>query len=163
MATKRGDLTDRRKVQIGDKCPSFSLPDQNGNTVNVGDFIGKKILVIYFYPADDSAVCTAEACSFRDSYEDFESLGAEVIGISGDSIESHEKFAAKHRLNFTLLADTDKQVRKLFGVRRGPFGLWEGRTTYIIDRAGIVRGMYSGILQSDQHIEAAKKTIQELS
>ena len=90
-------------------------------------------------------------------------MGAEVIGISSDSIESHEKFAAKHRLNFTLLADTKKQVRKLFGVPRGAFGLSAGRTTYIIDKQGVIRGMHSGLLQSDEHIEAAKKTIEELN
>ena len=150
-------------IQIGDKCPSFQLPNQRGEQVNIDDLLGKKLLVIYFYPKDETSGCTAEACSFRDSYEDFTSMGCEVIGISSDSISAHEQFASKHRLNFTLLADTKKEVRKLFGVPNNLFGLLAGRVTYVIDMNGIVNSIHNSHLNPTGHIDAAKKAIQNLS
>jgi peroxiredoxin Q/BCP len=149
-------------IQIGDKCPSFSLPDQNGNILHIDDLIGKRLLVIYFYPKDETSGCTAEACSFRDHYEDFTALGCEVIGISSDSISSHEQFASRHRLNFTLLADTKKEVRKLFGVPANLFGLIPGRVTYIIDKQGIVRSIHNSHMNATGHIAAAKEAIETI-
>jgi len=150
-------------IQTGDKCPSFSLPNQNGELVNINDLIGQKLLVIYFYPKDETAGCTAEACSFRDSYEDFSAMNCEVIGISSDSIQAHEKFASKHRLNFTLLSDTNKEVRKLFGVPGNLFGLVPGRVTYIIDKKGIVRSIHNSQMNPEGHIMAAKQAVETLS
>ncbi|MFM7904526.1 MAG: peroxiredoxin, partial [Microcystis sp.] len=98
-------------IKVGDRVPNFSLPSQTGTTVNISDLIGKKSLVIYFYPKDDTPGCTAESCAFRDSYEVFTDAGAEVIGISADSPQSHQQFAQKYNLPFTLLSDSDNRVR----------------------------------------------------
>lgn len=131
--------------------------------MNIDDLIGQQLLVIYFYPKDETAGCTAEACSFRDSYEDFSAMGCEVIGISSDSISAHERFASRHRLNFTLLADTKKEVRKLFGVPPSLFGLIPGRVTYIIDKKGVVRSIHNSQGNAEGHIETAKQAIQTLA
>jgi thioredoxin-dependent peroxiredoxin len=150
-------------LQTGDKCPSFTLPDQNGAPFHIDDLIGKKLLVIYFYPKDETGGCTAEACSFRDNYEDFSALGCEVIGISGDGIASHEKFAAKHRLNFTLLADTKKEVHKLFGVSGSLFGLLPARMTFIIDKTGTIRSTHNSLSDPQGHVKAARQAIETLA
>src|SRR6266567_4261123 len=102
------------KVQIGDMAPDFTLSDQKGAKVSLKDYVGKNV-VMYFYPKDNTPGCTAEACSFRDSYAVFKDQGAEVIGISSDSAEAHKKFAAQYHLPFTLLSDSDGEVRKLYG------------------------------------------------
>lgn len=149
-------------LQAGDKCPSFSLPDQRGTIISIDALIGKKLLVIYFYPKDETSGCTREACTFRDNYAIFEELGCEVIGISSDSIEAHERFAANHRLNFTLLADTEKKVRKLFGVPNNLFGLISGRVTYIIDKSGIIRSVHNSLTDPESHIRKSLEIIQQL-
>src|SRR5680860_266986 len=123
-------------IKKGDKCPKFTLKDQNGEQFNMEDVLGKENLVLYFYPKDDSPGCTKQACSFRDSFEDFVEIGARVIGISSDDEKSHKKFAKKHNLPFTLLADSDKKVRKMFGVPTNLLGLIPGRVTYVIDKEG---------------------------
>jgi peroxiredoxin Q/BCP len=150
-------------IQVGDTCPSFSLPDQHGKLINSDELIGKKLLVIYFYPKDETSGCTAEACSFRDNYEDFAAMGCEVIGISSDSISAHEKFASRHRLNFTLLADTKKEVRKQFGVPGNLFGLIPGRVTYIVDKKGIVQSVHNSQVNPESHIRMAKEAIKSLA
>jgi peroxiredoxin Q/BCP len=149
-------------IQTGDKCPTFSLPDQNGQIVNSDELIGKKILVIYFYPKNETSGCTREACSFRDSYEEFKDLGCEVIGISSDSVSSHKKFEQNHRLNFILLADTKKEVRKAFGVPPSLFGLISGRVTYIVDLQGTVRGVYNSLTDAEGHIREALRTVKDI-
>jgi len=149
-------------LQAGDKCPSFSLPDQRGTVISIDALIGKKLLVIYFYPKDETSGCTREACTFRDNYAIFEELGCEVIGISSDSIEAHERFAANHRLNFTLLADTEKKVRKLFGVPNNLFGLISGRVTYIVDKSGIIRSVHNSLTDPESHIRKSLEIIQQL-
>jgi thioredoxin-dependent peroxiredoxin len=106
--------------------------------INISDFIGKKSLVLFFYPKDDTPGCTREACSFRDHYEAFLDAGAEVIGISGQSVESHKNFAQKHNLKYHLLSDEGNKVRKLFGVPTNLFGLLPGRVTYVADKTGKV-------------------------
>ncbi|MFM2378316.1 MAG: hypothetical protein RLZZ143_894 [Cyanobacteriota bacterium] len=145
-------------IKVGDRVPNFSLPSQIGATVNIGDLIGKKSLVIYFYPKDDTPGCTAESCAFRDSYEVFTDAGAEVIGISGDSPQSHQQFAQKYNLPFTLLSDTDNRVRKLFGVPSTLFVL-PGRVTYIIDKEGIVRHIFDSMLDFKAHVTESLNTI----
>ena len=112
-----------KTIGVGDRIPEFALPDQHGNIIDIKSFLGKQDLVIYFYPKDDTPGCTKEACSFRDQYEDFKELGAEVIGISSDDTDSHKQFAEKYNLNFTLLSDANGQVRKQFGVPTNFFGL----------------------------------------
>ena len=125
-------------LKIGDKLPSFSAKDTNGNIFNSQDYIGKQPLVIYFYPKDDTPGCTAQACSFRDNYQEFKDLGAEVIGISSDTVTSHLKFKSKFNLPFILLSDNDKKLRKLFGVQNNLF-IIPGRETFVIDKEGVIQ------------------------
>ncbi len=148
-------------VKIGDKAPDFTLPSQMGDNVTLSEFFGKKNIVLYFYPKDESRGCTAEACSFRDSYKELTDLGAEVIGISGQSVESHKSFATHHGLPFILLSDADDEVRKLYGVP-STMGLIPGRVTYVIDKRGIVRHIFSSQTQTQRHVEEAKRTLEQL-
>ncbi len=149
-------------LKIGDRVPDFSLLSQTGETVNSSDFIGKKPVVIYFYPKDDTPGCTAESCAFRDSYEVFTDAGAEVIGISADSPESHRQFAAKYNLPFTLLSDKDNKVRKLFGVPSTLFVL-PGRVTYVVDKEGIVRHVFDSMLDFKAHVSESLNTIKSFA
>ena len=151
-----------KSVQVGDHAPDFTLPNQSGEPVRLSDFLGKTDIVLYFYPKDDTSGCTAEACSFRDSYEVFKDAGAEVIGVSSDSAESHQRFAAKNRLPFTLLSDAGGALRKRYGVS-ATFGLLPGRVTYIIDKQGVVRNIFSSQFTPEKHISEALKTLQALS
>ena len=151
-----------KSISVGDRCPTFSLLDQHGETINSSELIGKQILVIYFYPKDDTPACTKEACSFRDSHADFADLGCKVIGISSDSAATHLKFAEKYRLNFTLLADEKGAVRKSFGVPRALFGILPGRVTYIIDKKGAVRGVFNSMTDPLGHIEHALETVRAI-
>src|SRR5215470_17739362 len=130
---KRGGPAMARGVQAGDKAPDFTLPSQSGEPVRLSDRLGERVVVLYFYPKDETAGCTREACAFRDSYEVFAEAGAEVIGISSDSVESHAGFAGHHKLPFTLLSDKGGRVRKSYGVP-ATLGLLPGRVTYVIDR-----------------------------
>ncbi|MBA2677712.1 MAG: peroxiredoxin [Ktedonobacteraceae bacterium] len=147
------------KVKVGDTAPDFTLPSQTGNTVSLRDLISKKNVVLYFYPKDNTPGCTTEACSFRDSYEVFKDAGAEVIGISSDSAQSHQQFATKNRLPFVLLSDENGAIRKLYGVP-STLGLLPGRVTYIIDKEGIIRNIFSSQFTPEKHIEEALKTLQ---
>src|SRR5258708_3109140 len=130
------------KVKVGDRAPQFSLPAQAGTTTSLEDLLGKGAIVLYFYPKDDTPGCTAEACSFRDSYEVFKQAGAEVIGVSSDSEESHQQFASKYHLPFVLLSDKKGALRRLYGVS-ATMGILPGRVTYVIDKEGIVRHVFS--------------------
>lgn len=147
----------------GDTCPDFTLPNQHGEQFSMNTVLGEKIIVLYFYPKDDTPGCTAEACSFRDSYETFKDLGCEVIGISSDSISKHKAFAEKHRITFTLLADTDKKIRKLFDVPSSAFGLIPGRVTYIIDKNKKIIDIHNALLDATSHITKAIKVVQNMS
>ncbi|MBK1988135.1 peroxiredoxin [Sphaerospermopsis aphanizomenoides BCCUSP55] len=149
-------------IKVKDTAPDFSLPDQNGSTVSLRDFRGKKAVVLYFYPKDDTPGCTAESCAFRDQYEVFKAAGAEVIGVSGDSRESHQKFAAKHNLPFTLLSDQGDQVRKVYGATTA-FGFIPGRVTYVIDQNGVVQYVFDSMLNFKGHVEETLKTLQQLA
>ncbi|AFZ60072.1 Peroxiredoxin [Anabaena cylindrica PCC 7122] len=149
-------------IKVGDQAPDFSLPAQNGSTVSLRDFRGQQAVVLYFYPKDDTPGCTMESCAFRDQYEVFKGVGAEVIGVSGDSSESHQKFAAKHNLPFTLLSDQGDQVRKLYGATTA-FGFIPGRVTYVIDQQGIVQYVFDSMLNFKGHVEETLKTLQQLA
>jgi peroxiredoxin Q/BCP len=145
----------------GDKIPNFTAKDSEGNDFNSKDVLGKKPLVIYFYPKDNTPGCTAQACSFRDQYEDFKELGAEVIGISSDSVVSHQQFTEKYRLPFLLLSDTDKKIRKLFGVPAGLFGILPGRVTYVVDKTGTVIMVFDSMMAT-KHIPKALEAIKKM-
>ena len=149
-------------VKIGDTAPDFTLPSQAGTSVSLSDFRGKKNVVVYFYPKDDTPGCTKEACAFRDQYQVFTDAGAEVIGISGDSQESHKQFTTKYNLPFTLLSDTSNKVRQLYGV---PATLWilPGRVTYVIDKEGIIRHIFDSMLNFDAHVAEALNTLKAIS
>jgi peroxiredoxin Q/BCP len=146
------------KVKVGDPAPDFTLPNQSGQMVSLHDFMGQKIIVLYFYPKDFTSGCTAEACAFRDSYEVFKEAGAEVIGVSSQSVDSHKRFATANTLPFILLSDEDGKVRKLYGATSA-FGLMPGRVTYIIDKKGIIRHTFSSQLNPTKHIEEALRII----
>ena len=148
-------------LQIGDKIPNFSAKDNNGNDFDSDSIIGKKPVVIYFYPKDNTPGCTAQACSFRDQYEDFKDLGAEVIGISSDSVVSHEKFIQKYKLPFILLSDSDKKIRNLFGVKANLFGLLPGRVTYVADKNGIIQLVFDSMMASN-HIPKALEIVTKI-
>ena len=146
-------------VTEGQRAPDFTLPDANGQPVRLADFAGKPV-VLYFYPKDDTPGCTKEACSFRDQYQDFQDAGAVVIGVSSDSSESHRKFAAKHRLPFTLLADRGGQVRKRYGVP-ATLGLLPDRVTFVIDAGGVVRHVFSSQLDATRHVREALEVLRK--
>ena len=148
-------------LKVGDKVPEFTAIDQHGNLFNSADVIGKKGVVLYFYPKDDTPGCTAQACSFRDQYEDFLLLNTEVIGVSGDNEKSHQKFAQKYRLPFTLLSDSNKELRKLFGVPTNLLGLLPGRVTYVIDQNGIIRMIFDHMM-AQKHLPKALEQIKLL-
>lgn len=148
-------------IQVGDVVPQFSAVDAQGTLFDSASVIGKKTVVLYFYPKDNTPGCTAQACSFRDQYEDFLDLGAEVIGISSDGLASHQKFTAQYQLPFLLLSDTDKKIRKLFGVPTAFFGLLPGRVTYVIDAKGVVQMVFNSML-AGQHIPKALEAIKKI-
>lgn len=153
-------MSSRQQVRVGDPAPDFSLPSSRGTQVQLSDFRGREV-VLFFYPRDNTPVCTTEACSFRDSHEAFLEAGAEVIGISSDSAESHRKFAERHRLPYLLLSDGDDTVRERYGVPR-TLGLLPGRVTYVIDRNGIVRLVFSSQFQAGRHVAEALKVLETL-
>ncbi|MEA1787527.1 peroxiredoxin [Arenibacter sp. GZD96] len=148
-------------VQIGDKVPEFSLLDQHGQWFSIGSILGKKPFVLFFYPKDNTPGCTKEACDFRDGYDDFKGLGAEVIGISADTHQTHSGFAKKHRLPFLLLSDRQNKVRKLFGVKPSFLGLLPGRETYVVDKAGTIIMIYNSI-NALQHRNSALHALKAL-
>jgi thioredoxin-dependent peroxiredoxin len=148
-------------LKIGDRTPDFNLPSQDGKQVSLADFHGKHTVVLFFYPKDESPICTKEACSFRDAYEDFVKAGAVVIGVSSDSAESHQTFATHHRLPFLLLADEGGNLRKSFGVPK-TLGVMPGRVTYVIDKEGIVQLIFNSQLSAVDHVAEALKMVQQL-
>lgn len=148
-------------LKVGDAAPDFTLPGQDKKNVSLKDYSGKKIVVLYFYPKDFTPGCTLEACTFRDSYEIFTDAGAEVIGVSADSPESHVKFREEHRLPFLLLSDEKNEVSKLYGVGK-MLGLLPNRTTFVIDKTGVIRHIFSSQTDAKKHADEALKIVNEL-
>ena len=148
-------------LQIGQSAPDFTLKTTSGDTFRLADKRGRH-LVLYFYPKDDTPGCTAEACSFRDQYEDFQDLGADVVGISSDSEASHQKFTQKHRLPFPLLADAGGTVRKLYEVPRALLGLLPGRVTFVIDKDGVIQYIFNSLSGATDHVANAKEVLKKL-
>jgi thioredoxin-dependent peroxiredoxin len=141
-------------LKIGDRAPDFSATTYDGKDIHLADFIGKRALVLFFYPKDGTPICTQEVCAFRDSYEKFIEAGADVIGVSGDSAESHRTFAQQQKLSFPLVSDADGSLRKAFEV---PNTMWlfPGRVTYVIDQTGIIRQIFSAQFASHEHVRQA--------
>ena len=144
-------------IKVGDMIPEFSLPDQDGNMFDIRNVLGKRKLVIFFYPQDGSLSCTREACYFRDLNDIFIENEALVIGISGQSVESHKEFASTNNLNYTLLSDTNNIIRKLFGVPSKLFGLIPGRVTYVADKSGKVVYIFNSQIEVQRHADEALK------
>jgi len=151
----------KQTVEVGDPAPDFTLPSQSGDQVRLSDVWHRGPVVLYFYPKDETPGCTTEACTFRDSYEAFKEAGAEVVGVSSDSVTSHESFAAKHRLPFILLADDGGRVRKQYGVRP-TLGILPGRVTYVIDGQGVVRHVFSSQTGVQRHVQEALDALNEI-
>jgi peroxiredoxin Q/BCP len=150
-----------RGVQVGDKAPDFTLPSQSGEQVRLSDQLGSHVVVLYFYPEDNTPGCTNEACAFRDSYEAFTDAGAAVLGVSSDSVDKHAGFAGKHGLPFTLLSDAGGTVRKLYGVP-STLAVLPGRVTYVIDRDGIVRNVFNSMTNITAHVAEALDMVKGL-
>lgn len=138
---------------VGDRAPDFTAPKGGGGDFHLGDLLGRKAVVLYFYPKDDTPGCTAEACGFRDNRAAFSEAGAEVVGVSADSVASHVRFAEKYNLPFMLVSDTDGVVRGLYGV--SPKGPLPTRATFVIDAQGVVRSVLSSLPSAPQHVDRA--------
>jgi peroxiredoxin Q/BCP len=146
----------------GDRAPDVALHLHTGKTVPLSDLYRDRVVVLFFYPKDNTAICTKEACAFRDSYEKFVEAGATVVGVSSDSAESHERFADKHRLPFLLATDEGGSLRRAFGVPK-TLGFLPGRTTYVIDRQGVIRSIFNAQFAADRHVQAALDAITALT
>ena len=149
------------KLKIGDKAPDFSLQSGAGEEVALSQFLGTMNVVIFFYPMDESPVCSREAEAFKEKYEAFKKLDAEVIGISSQSAESHKAFATHHRLPFILLSDAEGAVRKLYGIS-STLGVVPGRVTFVIDKEGVIKYVFSSQLQPGRHAEEALRALQRI-
>jgi peroxiredoxin Q/BCP len=148
-----------RQLDIGAKIPLFSLKDQDGKTFNMKDSVGNNIFVIFFYPKDESVVCTKEACGFRDSMNLFVKAGAEVIGINQGSVESHKKFQQHDSLNYELLSDPDEKVIKQFGVNGA---LLTDRVTFVVDISGQIVFKYHSMTEGKRHVHEALDFIRQM-
>ena len=146
-------------IQVGSMIPDFFLKDQDGNIINISNYRGKKKLVIFFYPMDGLLGCVTEVSYFRDLLEEFDEVGAVIIGISGQTVESHKDFAAKYSLNYPILSDQENKVRKLFGVPSSALGLIPGRVSYVANSEGKVIHYFNSQLQPKRHADEALKIL----
>jgi len=153
-------LKNNMKLKVGDQAPDFTAPDKDGKEISLKQFAGK-ILVLYFYPKDNTPGCTAQACEFRDKYEEFIRAGADVVGVSGDDSDSHTKFTSKYKLPFTLITDKSGALAKEYGVGKELLIL-PGRTTFIIDQDQKIASIYSSLMKATSHIEESLKVINTL-
>lgn len=149
-------------IGVGDRAPSFSAKDEQGNAVSLDDFLGKSVVVLFFYPKNGTPVCTREACGFRDAYEEFVAAGAEVVGVSAGSSDNNRKFAESRQLPYHLIDDSSGAMRRLFGVRK-TLGVVPGRVTFVIDRQGVVQLAFSALLASDAHVQQALEVVRRLN
>jgi peroxiredoxin Q/BCP len=149
--------------RVGERAPDFTLPGADGAPVRLTELIGGKVIVLYFYPKDQTPGCTIEACAFRDAYQDFVDAGAEVVGVSRDDGASHRKFADKHQLPFRLLSDPDGAVHDLYGVKSRLANLLRDRISFVIDRNGVVRLVFDSMLRFTTHVSKALETVRALS
>ncbi|MDG7005665.1 MAG: peroxiredoxin [Nitrososphaerota archaeon] len=145
-------------MKVGDRAPEFSLASQDGSTVRLGELLERGSVVLYFYPKDKTPGCTAEAGALRQSYREIRPLGAEVVGVSSDSVDSHKDFATECDLPFKLASDPNGELRKKYGVPSS-LGLLPGRVTYVIDSEGVVRHIFSSQFQPTRHVKEALKAL----
>lgn len=149
------------KVGVGDRAPDFTLESQEGRTVSLKEYEGTKNVVLYFYPKDFTMGCTAEAKTFSDNYDEVLGMGAEVLGVSSDSARTHGDFAAECKVKFPLLSDPGGRVRELYGVKSS-LGLFPGRVTFVIDKKGVVRHMFSSQVRPKQHVAEAIQALKAI-
>lgn len=147
-------------LRIGDIAPEFELEDQSGNIINLSQMTNAGDLILYFYPADFSPVCTAEACAFRDSYEGIADIGTQIIGISPQSVSSHRRFSKTFSIPFPLLADQQKRVIRAYGVD-GPMGFGVRRATYLIDSKRVIRNRVVSDFLVNSHLNLIKETLRK--
>lgn len=150
-------------LKIGDPIPDVQLHNQDDEVVSIRMFVGEKPIVVYFYPKNNTPGCTIEACSFRDHHDVFTKLGAEVFGISGDSVSSHKSVVERRKLPFSLLSDNQRIAEKAFGVKRDILGLLPGRVTFIVDQNGVVVDIFSSAAQPGKHISASLQALKKIT
>jgi len=148
-------------LSVGDKAPVFKLPDQDGDIIDLAELIGKKAIVLYFYPKDFTSGCTMEAHEFRDMHEQFQGGGAVVLGVSADDVATHKQFAVEHELPFRLLSDVDDKVRDIYGAWGSAHT--PGRVTFLIDKNGMIRMVFSSQLQPKKHIEEGLTVLADIN
>ena len=149
------------RIGVGDRAPDFTARDQSDQEVRLSRLLAAGPVVLYFYPKDDTPGCTAEACAFRDDHGSFVEVGATVVGISSDSVERHQAFAARHRLPFRLVSDPDGRLRRLYAVPR-TLGLLPGRVTYVVGADGVVQHVFSSQVRAAAHVTEALVALQRL-
>jgi len=148
-------------IEEGQPAPPFTLKDAAGTPWSLDTLRAGGPVVVFFYPRDESPICTREVCAFRDAHEDFAEAGAAVVGISSDDGAAHEAFARKQRLNYVLLSDPRGEVRKAYGIPK-TLGVLDGRATFVIDRAGKVRLAYAAQLVAEGHTRRALETVRAI-
>lgn len=148
------------ELKVGDTAPDFSLLDERGLPASLRDYLGKKVVVLYFYPKDFTSGCTAEACSFRDNYKLIQDKGAVVIGVSLDSVESHSRFSKEYNLPFSILSDKNKEVAEAYGVL-GVGGFLAKRVTFIINKDGKITHIFPKV-DVKRHSEEILKALENL-
>ncbi|HEX4128738.1 MAG TPA: peroxiredoxin [Pirellulales bacterium] len=149
-------------ANVGRPAPELDAMTHSGQRVRLSDFRGHHPVVLYFYPADGTAICTQQACSFRDAYDDFTDAGAVVIGVSANSLDEHRQFAQQRKLPFLLVSDSDGSIARAYGVSR-LFGVLPGRVTFVIDRNGIVRMKFRSLLRAAGHVSRALAMVRQLA
>ena len=149
------------QIAVGDRAPQFSAVTHTGEPISLADFLGKQVVVLYFYPRDGTRVCTAQACAFRDAYDEFAAAGAVVIGVNRNSPERHRRFIDSQRLPFLLISDHDSALAKAFGVPK-LLGFLPGRTTYVIDKSGVVRHVFTAHFSAGRHVDEAFRVVRDL-
>lgn len=152
-------FSDASLLKVGQTAPDFTLPDQNNQPIRLAEVLQQGWAVLFFYPKDDSPICTAEACAFRGAFNEFRAAGAEILGISADSVESHARFAQKQQLPFRLLADPNRDVARQYGVPL-TFGLIPSRVTFVVDQSHQIRMAYPAQFSAKGHMEKALQLIQ---
>ena len=152
-------------LHVGQKAPDFDVTSSSGQRLRLADFIGKKNVVLYFYPGDFTLVCTRETCGFRDAYEELASQDTEVIGVSVDSTTSHERFAKEYKVPFALVSDDDRALAKSYGATGGLVDLFgkTARVTYVIDKKGEIAGVFTSGLRASKHVGGVRELVAKLS
>ncbi len=146
-------------IKEGELFPTFTLKDENGNDFDLNRLIGVENIVLYFYPKDETPGCTKQACSFRDSFHEFQKLNCTIIGISNDTHRSHNSFKKNHQLQFKLLSDHKGIIRKKIGIPKDIFGLIPGRCTFVINKKGVIIKIIRSSINMQKHINEALKTL----